>query len=325
MAKRLYAVARMVITCGILAFIFFQVEWHRLPALLHSISLPHVAITVLLIFAGTVLAAFAELQIMKAIQLDRSFMSILKINYQSYFYSLLHELIGTAVRYRRFSGNDRRRGEAVFIMGYEKMQMLLLFYLFSLAGYVLSRGLEFGCVERCFMNTLYTALGLAFVICAAILLFRWPGTAAQQLLGRIENNSVAGAIARKCLDIVRIVRQFQMRPRRYLTAFCVYGIGVALGFVVYFFLFRALQVTLPWSALIWTVSFAMLAQALPFTMYGLGLREGALIYCLSKFTVSSEVGITVGLLVFFLNLLPGLVYGVLSFVPHLEGGNGSSA
>lgn len=310
--KKIVSIFKIVLTIGILCFVFYRIEWNRVAALLTTISIPYVIMALVLIIAGTLISALAELQIMRAIHLNLTYWKILKTNYSSFFYSIVHEFVGAVVRYRRFSGDSNRRGEAVFVMGYEKIQMLLVLYIFSLFSYLLQTELYLEVIEKKVLHLFYLLLGTLFLVIIMLLFIRPLGETVEKALQNIKKKSVLIKIAEKCLDLVRIVKQLQARPVRYLAAFVLYSAGIGLGVFVYFFLFKSLHLTLTPVALVWTVSFATLAQSLPVTIYGLGLREGALIYCLSKYSFNSEVGVSIGVILFILSMTPGLIFGVIS-------------
>jgi uncharacterized membrane protein YbhN (UPF0104 family) len=88
-------------------------------------------------------------------------------------------------------------------------------------------------------------------------------------------------------------------------------VGFAYQLAVVFAAFlaaRALGLTVSWTAVLAFMPAVAILQVLPFpTIGGLGVREGAFVLFLGPFGVSPDQAITLGLLVYGINLLASLL------------------
>jgi uncharacterized membrane protein YbhN (UPF0104 family) len=87
------------------------------------------------------------------------------------------------------------------------------------------------------------------------------------------------------------------------------------GIVVYTALAAGLQLSLSFAALGWIRSVVVLLTALPISIGGLGVREGALVFVLQSYGVAAHDALALAILIFATNILaPGLAGGVLEAI-----------
>ena len=92
-----------------------------------------------------------------------------------------------------------------------------------------------------------------------------------------------------------------------------------LGIAVYFLLARGMGLPVPFLALGWMRSIAVLLAILPFSVSGLGLREGAMVALLGERGVAADAALAYALLVFGITVLSvGLVGGLVEALRWLR-------
>jgi uncharacterized membrane protein YbhN (UPF0104 family) len=95
------------------------------------------------------------------------------------------------------------------------------------------------------------------------------------------------------------------------------------GIVVYTALAAGLHLSLSFAALGWIRSVVVLLTALPISIGGLGVREGALVFVLQSYGVAASDALALAILIFATNILaPGLAGGLLEAIrsPTLDHG-----
>ena len=103
------------------------------------------------------------------------------------------------------------------------------------------------------------------------------------------------------------LEQFRRRPGlalEVLTTSFAYQLAVMLAA---FFAADALGIGVSWTAILAFMPAVAIVQVLPITIGGLGVREGALVLFLHPLGVSTQHAITLGLLVYGINLLVSLL------------------
>ena len=87
------------------------------------------------------------------------------------------------------------------------------------------------------------------------------------------------------------------------------------GVVVYAALAAGLHLSLSFAALGWIRSVVVLITALPISIGGLGVREGALVFTLQAYGVAAHDALALAILIFATNILaPGLAGGILEAI-----------
>ena len=113
---------------------------------------------------------------------------------------------------------------------------------------------------------------------------------------------------------------FRAVPQRGQIGLATLSLGAhVLSIAVYLLLARGMGVDVPFLALAWMRSTAMLVAILPFSVSGLGLREGAMVALLGQRGVPVDAALAYSMLVFGVTILSvGLVGGVIEAVRWLR-------
>jgi uncharacterized membrane protein YbhN (UPF0104 family) len=118
-------------------------------------------------------------------------------------------------------------------------------------------------------------------------------------------------------DAFALFRAIPLRGKLGLAALSL-GAHV-LGITAYFLLAAGLRLNVPFIALGWMRSTAMVAALLPFSVSGLGLREGTMVALLGQRGVPGDAAVAYSLLVFAVTILSvGLIGGVIEAVRWLR-------
>lgn len=266
-----------------------------------------IATTVCMVLA-TLFSAQASRETLGALGIPLSYTRILRTNYESFFYSLLGELVGGVRRWHGFGGGQERGREAFTAMLIERLQQLLIYGALCGLGAELFAPGAFGADQTRTIRWVALgacaagAIGLWAVLGGALRGLPWIGPRMVP-----EETSLAplseGALARST---------FWM------------GFQSAVGFALYLAVFEAAGIHVGFGETLWAFCLAGLAQLVPLTICGLGLREGALLYALPRLGVPAERAVAAGLLIFSATLLLSVVGGVLTFYERRQPASGGS-
>lgn len=150
------------------------------------------------------------------------------------------------------------------------------------------------------VSTAVTALGLWPMLHPAPA--RWIGPFAARL-------PLARTLWPRLADALALFRAIPLSGQLRLAALSI-GAHV-LGIAVYFLLAGGLGLSVPFVALGWMRSIAMLVAILPFSISGLGLREGAMVALLGQRGVPGDAAVGYALLVFAITILSVALVGGL--------------
>ena len=127
---------------------------------------------------------------------------------------------------------------------------------------------------------------------------RWPFSWLLRQVGQLWDIAGEYARARRLVGLslgVSVVYQLVVTSA-YFVGGTMLGIEVAFGDYV------------------WIVALVMMAQVLPITIAGIGVREGLFAFLLGQYGVPTTTAVALSLVVFSVTLLFGIVGGILGLV-----------
>jgi hypothetical protein len=138
----------------------------------------------------------------------------------------------------------------------------------------------------------------------AAILFQWPGwpawaivAAAGLVLWLVSRARLESAAGRFWRSLVSGAKRLLGSPRIALAGIgCGLLVQMALSCVLALNLQAVSQTPVPWARLIWTFPVITIVSALPITVAGLGVREGAALLLLGRYGISGADAVAASLL-----------------------------
>lgn len=300
--RKIWPVIRLTLTVAVVWAVLVRLDGPLLWGTLRAARADWMVATAVCMVLATLFSAQASRETLGALGVPLSYARILRTNYESFFYSLLGELVGGVRRWHGFGGGQERGREAFTAMIIERLQQLVIYGALCGLGAELFAPGAFGADQTRTIRWMALgvcaagAIGLWLVLVGALRGLPWVGP-------RIvpEETSLAalrdGALARST---------FWM------------GFQSAVGFALYLAVFEAAGIHVGFGETLWAFCLAGLVQLVPLTICGLGLREGALMYALPRLGVPAERAVAAGLLIFSVTLLLSVAGGVLAFYERRE-------
>ncbi len=152
---------------------------------------------------------------------------------------------------------------------------------------------------------------IALIIGGGVLFHRRPSAWMEQikygLLTRWPSNPLVRQIDQMC-DLVQEYAQARHFIALGVVGSVVYQLFVTLS---YYAGSRVLGISVGFGDYVWIVALVTLAQILPITIAGLGVREGLFVFLLGQYGVPAASAVALSLVVFSVTLLFGILGGVL--------------
>lgn len=298
LGRRVWPVVRIALTAGALWAVASRVDAPRLWEALTAARADWMIVTLVCMVLATLFSAQATRETLGALGVVLSYPRILRTNYESFFYSLLGELVGGARRWHGFGGGSERGREAFTAMLIERLQQLIIY------GALCGLGLELFEPGVLGVTEMRTVRWIALGSCAAGAAGLWYVCS-----GRLRHLPGIGPWI--------VPEETSLAPlREGALARSTFWMGFqsAVGFALYLAVFEAAGIHIGFGGTLWAFCLAGLAQLVPLTVCGLGLREGALLYALPRLGVPAEQAVAAGLLIFSVTLGLSALGGVLVFV-----------
>ena len=313
--QALKTIGKIVISGGILYFLFRKCDWVSLVAALQHAEITQILLALLFVEITHVVGAMRwQLLCNKA-----KFWPLFKLVFVSRLYSTIlpGQLFGEAAKvvYISQSSQDITPEEATVSVVVDKIVGLIGLLLVGIGGALFSAGMRDQSVI------------LWFAICAAALVLivalpAWPPMS--RLINRILD-AISARFAKTAGFIARL-KLFLTSWQAYLKTPHIPALSVTLGAVFQlistasmFFLGRAIGIDVALADWCWIFAVLSIALLLPVSFAGLGVREATLVGFLGALGVRPELALSVSLLSLMIQIFDSLIGGVITlFDPSMR-------
>lgn len=278
-------VARYAVSIGLVSAFIWLIDWTELSRLRGRFDWGPVAWGVLLAGATYPLHAWRWLLLYRAQGLALPWSWAHRVTWIGNFYNslLLGGLGGDAARafyVCRDAPNQRLGGLASIVM--DRVMGLLVLFALALVGIAAKLREVLAHPELRLIGAVATGALILGLVAAVVLLRAGPETwpaPLRRVVGEARAASLAGILA-----------NLRASPRAHLGAFALGGVIWLMDFVSVWLLAVGLGLGLPFIETCLAVCVAYVATALPISVGGHGVREGALLFTLGLFGLVSPSG-----------------------------------
>lgn len=304
---------------GIIIYIIYsKVDTSALYSAIREIDTTYYLMALLILFSATIASALLMRTILESVGLKKPLRQVFYINFAGYFYSFLGELTGGLVRWYRFSGPDKKGSQAIFAIIVENLLMTSVAYIFLVCGFIISGSAVASPDERHAIITVAVSIGFILVLMYMMLLSRTFTSSTRDLIDTLSARPGLTIIARTIKRLIAPLESFQMDPGVLKAGLSFSLLYQAAGLSAAFLILRSLHITIPIIAVMWIFPAAFFIQKIPVTIYGLGIREGMLIYLLGMYGVAKEQALLIGLLIFGFVILQALAGGSVELIRDIN-------
>lgn len=300
--------ARLLATVAILGVLATRLDGRALFRAVGSIRfVPWAAATCWMALASLLDAAAAR-KIFGALGLEWRFGHVLRVNYTGYFFALLGALPGGLARWAGMAGPQGRGAQALAGILLERYLRAAALLPLCVLAFLRQPAARFAPREHGAYLTGFALLGGALLL-VAILAFgpRWSWARGHGTAGR------ASATARPLSPLRTLCRNLPRRRADWLLAWALLVLRALASTLTLVLLLPAAGVSLRGVDALWVASMTAMAQVVPLTVCGLGVREGMLVYLLAKHGAAPEQGLLIGLLWFWAAAALGIA-GAICFL-----------
>lgn len=315
MPKQIRLTLRLLISAGLLWFIFSSVPVSQLTSILRNVSvwpfLAALALTPCMVYlAATQTKVLTDQQ-----GLTLNVGQIFAVTFATAFYGLLlpGAIVGGAVRWYKFSQQDKKPAQALAAIAFGRLMSTMVLAATGLACWALDTQARQNMFNGVILGTVMFGLGGIYVL----FFRRRQAQALTSLLGR--QTVIPEFIHLKLAKVLRAAAEFQgLSVLTLLRMTGVFAIYQLLGIASFHLLAQALPVDLSFSNIGWIRTYVLLLAALPISFLGLGVREGALILMLQAYGIAPPVAVAYSFLILARTLFTAMVGGAIELVQFLR-------
>jgi len=306
--KQLFQLIKWVVSLTLIVWLYLNVDWKAFSVLLQNASPFYLAIGLLLTFVNTILCAYKWKLFLKADHLDQKLPYLVSSYWIGSFVSLfLPSNIGGDAYKVVDVGNKTKETVRSFTSVFADrftgfLALSIIGFIGSIYGYTLIHRIEISLILLAF-------LGLLTVI--TILLFdpRWV-----RMGLRISKLDKIAAIHKTYESFVQTLHKYGGKPllvtNTMLLSFAFHFTYITIVFCYSRFL--GLEVSYAYFVLF--VPIIAIFEALPISVYGIGVRDSAYVFFFSLAGMQSEHALALALVFVVANVLYASIGGILLMV-----------
>ena len=236
---------------------------------------------------------------------------LIRINLISKFYGLfLPAGLGASIsRWYKITGNREGRGQFIVVTVVEKAYFLAGTLLFVGFPLLLSNDPRIQILKRSFLPIFWILIG-SLILFYAYIMFSRVHEAFRYLFDRFLRKR-SGSTASFWDNLFVTTGIYNHRWRIFVHSIVFTLILQICLLIQFLLLFKACEVNLPVSTIIWVSALVFLVQTLPISFNGMGIRETGFAYLLGLYGIDPEKGVLIGLLFMANIIISAMVGGIL--------------
>jgi uncharacterized protein (TIRG00374 family) len=309
MKKNVFPILKIIVSVILLIYLFTIVP---LPKIISSLA----SAKIILVLAGLILSATvvflsaAETKYLTKIQgLNLSVFSIIKIHLATSFYSLFLPgiLSGGVIKWYKFS----RRGTSI------SAASVILFNRFLEIYFTVSIGFLFllASSSMSYENKYTSIWFLAFLCLTLIYGCLFSKKLSESFEKLFLKFFVPKAVMAKAERLIGAIKQFQnMQIKHHFQILGLLFLYHSIGIIVFFCFTKSLNIDISFWTIGWMRSAVNISVMIPLSFFGLGIREGLLVFLLGQYCISASDSMALSFLLLSRSLLIAFIGGVFEFI-----------
>ncbi len=290
---------RMTVSAAMLAYLLSRFDIATLLPAGHWSTIPWVAAGVCAMLAAIVLSAVRWQRVLIALELPTELSPLVSYSLAGLFVGnfLPSTIGGDVLRVIRLSARNGQRPASFASVVLERLTGFVVLPLITLLALVVHPKLLHLGAATGLAVILSVACLAALIVIIVVGVNPWLGS---RLAGQSSWLRFVGAVH---LGLERIRRHPRAAASVLVAAFAYQLCLVLAAWLAA----HALGIHVAWAAMMAFIPVVLIAQVLPFSVNGLGLREGALVLLLAPLGVATHQAVALGLLLYGMNLLISLL------------------
>lgn len=299
---------RCVVSIGILCYLFLRIPFNQVIAALINTKITYILPAIFLQVGMNYISATQMKIFVSQQKMNFTVLNLIKINFITFFYRLFlpGELLTGAVRWYKLSKPSGMRAQALACI-----ILARAINIFTLAVI----GIVFFLIEMPYSSN-YVSISLILGLLISLLLFVSivnvaTASRVEYIVSKLNFAKIPNLIQEKIGKVWGSIKQFQEIPPRSLnyTLFLALLFHSVQIFSLYLFM-RAVNINISIVTIAWITAAVFFLQMLPISVSGLGVREGAFVFLLRKYSICAPDAMALSLLIFAVSVAFALLGGV---------------
>ena len=305
-------ILRLLIAFSILYFIYSKFPLSDVLNVLSYANLSLIGICTILPFIMYTFASYRLWQLTSNQGIKLSYLKIIEINLATTFYGLFlpgGNMAGGAVRVYKISGEDKRVVETLASIALDRIVATLALCIVGVFFWTVHRPNNSGFIGLIMLIGIFVIVFLQVVVFSNSFPHRLK-------LSFLNNLSFITSRIQKLYKTLNNYRNLSVRTFIFILVISI--ISQLVGIVAYYLLALSIGIDISYTAIGWVRSAVILTTMIPISISGLGLREGALLFLLQSYAVSTDETLAFSILIYLVTILTvGILGGLIEVIRFL--------
>jgi len=308
--RRLFVIVRGLVSLLLLLYLISIIEWHRLASILSEIEIGFLFIAPVLLLVGLFFSAIRWKHLLASLKIHQTIKNLYVYYLMGNFYSIfLPGVIGGDIIRVGFCASETKSSISVITTSVivERLCGILVLFIIAAAVVFLLPSEILSSLGGTFIIIIVAGTCIGLIILIAIpLVFR-------ELLGNYLEKEKTNKLMNRFSQILNMVTRLPFFTL--ISLFVFSALFQAADIFSSFIIARALNIDVPLLLFFTIMPIVYICTILPISLGGLGVREGAFVYLLTKVGVLSSDAVTLSILIYFNRIIIGCIGGIIQISP----------
>lgn len=295
-------VIKLIISCAILLILYKHIPFSKFNRLLGLISKEYIISACFAFLLGQTLLTYRLMVLTNKHGLNLGITKLLYVNFTTQFYKLFipgGTITSILVRSYKLKQTGGKLDSVVSIILFDRLVSTIGVFLGGCLFWSFHQGILPKNMGGAFAAILIAMGGLYFCTAMIIKIFRLLNHLSPA--GKISNKIQAWAHA--------LLNLKELSIAECLIIFIPTVLSHLLGVLVFVLLAASLNIPIGFISLGWIRAVVVTSTMLPISFAGLGVRDGAMVYLLGGYGISSHEALVMTFLIFIVTVVQGAVIG----------------
>ncbi|MBU0693811.1 MAG: flippase-like domain-containing protein [Candidatus Omnitrophica bacterium] len=298
---KIYLGIRIALSFGLITFFLLKVDLYSLSEHLQEIRLSFLFMAVLTSLFAWVVNTCKWQRLLSALKIDISFKKLLSLNFIALFYNLFlpGQIAGEIIKGFKINHSHHGAHKVFISIVADRISGFLALFIMGFTAIII--------IER----SLYLMLVMILLVLSLAALPKILNFAKKSLASILQSWGEKQFFKKHFFPIFESIRTYGKDKNCLIISLFYSFLFQGLCSLSAYWICLGLGIRISFIVLVWVMAIVFFIQAMPISISGIGVREGALILLLSQYGIASSKALAFSLTLFAISILMSLAGGVI--------------
>ncbi|MEW6096080.1 MAG: lysylphosphatidylglycerol synthase transmembrane domain-containing protein [bacterium] len=308
--ERLWLIGKIAVSTSLITYFFQKIDIAQMFNYFITCHFSWLLGAIIISFLAFVVWTYKWQILLKTLKVEIEFKKLFSLNLISIFYSLFvpgGQISGEVIKGVKLINLCKRSSEVLVSIAMDKLTGLLALVILALCGIFVQHSIIKD--YKLLIGILAILAGITFF--ALITLNRQSVFLAEKTGRFIFEIEKLRFLKKYILPLWNLFKAYRKDTASMGKVVGYSFIYQLLGIIICYFAALSVKIQISFIVFMWVASIVFLIQALPISISGIGVREGAFIFLLAQHQVPTSQALALSLIIFGITIIIGLVGGII--------------